>query len=158
MKERPQGVKVLSIFHYVLAGLSLLFGLLFLIGGMGYTALLESGELEQTLTPEEFAELQAFGDVSSIFYVGVAFCLVFTVLFFLLGRTFWKAQNWGRILALVVYVFVILYFILALFGGISLGIVSTIVLSILFILLSVVILWYLFRKDVIGYFTLKKKH
>ena len=154
MKDRPLGVSILSILSYVGVGVNLILAFLFFIIGGSSTTLLESGELEASLTAEEIAELQAFGNISGLFYVVAVVLLLFAVLGFFVGRALWKGQNWGRVLLLI---FSIMGILVSLFSLILSSLPNPLLNFILTLVLNGVIIWYLMRKKVIMYFTLKKK-
>ncbi|MDP3728025.1 MAG: hypothetical protein Q8R18_01085 [bacterium] len=157
MKDKPLGVKILSILNYAGAGIYLLFALLLFIILISYTSLQESGELEASLTAEELAQLQSFGDLTTFLYIVVIICLGLAVLAFFLGRAFWKGQNWGRIVTLVFSALGIIFSLVSLVSAFFIADIISIFISVVQIIIHVIIIWYLLQADVIKYFTSKKK-
>ena len=82
----PALVKVISIYHYVLAVILLLTGVFLLIGG---NALLEGLAIPDSV---------GAGLLTATLAILV---LVFAVLYFFVGLGLWKAKNWARIVAIV---------------------------------------------------------
>lgn len=157
-KKIPLGVKVLSILYYANAAFMLLMSIALLLVGSMYSSFLESGELEQSVTADEFIELQSYGDLTWLFYIFAFASVIGAILNLFLGIAFWKGKNWGRILTII---FACLTIPLALFNlvyAFSLGDVMSLLIPVLQIGINAFILWYLFRKEVIVFFTTPKKN
>lgn len=131
-------------------------GVAFLFVGNMYISLQESGELEQSLTAEEFAELQTFGDLTWLFYVFALGLVLAAVLNLFLGIGFWKGQNWSRIFTLVFAILGIPFALFSLYSALSLADIFSISLLVFQIVVDAFIIWYLLQKDVIHFFSKKK--
>ncbi len=160
MKEKrsiPLGVKILSILYYINSAFMLLLGILLFFLASIYPSLLESGELEQGLTAEELAGFQALGDITWLIYVMALVVIIIAVLNLFLGIAFWKGQNWGRIVTIIFAILGIPFALFNLVSAFSIANTLSIVIILIQIGIDVGIIWYLLQKDVIHFFTSKKK-
>ena len=133
MEKVPIGVKIISVLYYIGAALLLISGLIFLFG---------SGALGVDLN--QVLEAYGLGAVGTIGFIIVGITYIgFAVLFFFIGRGLWKAQNWARIVAIILAV-------LAIINSLFVIVVGRIVLSsVINIILSAIIGGYLwFNKSV----------
>lgn len=87
-KSIPTGVKIISVLHYIGAGVMGIIGLMFILGGGMFESLLAENP--------ELASLSA----GLFVFFGILF-ICFGVLAFFIGRGLWKLQNWARITAIV---------------------------------------------------------
>ncbi|MFX0212154.1 MAG: hypothetical protein ACFFDT_39640 [Candidatus Hodarchaeota archaeon] len=102
-KTMPTGIKIISVLYYIGAVLSLLFGILLLIG---------AGAISTLVT-----EIPLLGFLGAGFLTVIAIIMIaLAVLGFFIGRGLWKGQNWARIVAII---FAILGFISAIINLIS---------------------------------------
>lgn len=84
----PTGVKIISVLYYIGAGLSILFGLLFLVGA-GFMGILAS-------------QIPLLGLLGSGLFVVVGIVVIgLGVLSIFIGRGLWKGKNWARIVAII---------------------------------------------------------
>ncbi len=128
-KNRPIGVKILSILGFIGAGLGVLFGLLAVFAGPLFFALMPE--------IEELPWLASAGAAISLI-VGIIL-IVFSLIGYFISRGLWDGKEWARIVTLV-------------FSWIS-GISALFSLDVFTVLLEGVIIWYLqFRKDVVKFF------
>jgi len=124
----PVGVQIISILHYIGAGLSTLFGLMLILSAE-YLSAIFSAELELVFA-------STFFTISGIVFIGLG------ILSFFIGRGLWKLRNWGRILAIIFMVLNIIYIILSMVSGF-------IAAQIMLLIIDLVIVGYLtFDKEV----------
>lgn len=83
----PVGVKIISVLYYIAAVISILFGLLALIGSKVFAPYFS------TLWPE----VALSGKIAVL----GAILIVFAALFFFIARGLWKGQKWARIVAII---------------------------------------------------------
>ena len=151
VKKVPIGIKTISIYYFVVAGLSLLLGFLLLIGGAAYFGILTNN-------------LGVNNGILNIIMVILGSILSVVILLnFFLGMFLLKGKNWARITALVFnslgvisnLVSLIMISANPLYRNNPLIFVGIIVYVIL-ILISVAIIWYLgFNPEGKNYFTSK---
>ena len=86
----PLGVKIISIYHYIIAALLAVFAILLLTGlsGVGVYEMMGSAFMDSGL-----AESMAI--TLAIVYI------VFAVLYFFVARGLWKLKKWAKIVAIV---------------------------------------------------------
>jgi len=101
----PTGVKVISVLYYIGAVLSVLFGILFIIGAGAI------GSVAEQIPGLALAGAGLFVVVGIIF-------IALAVLGFFIGKGLWKAQNWARIVAIVFAVLGVLMALSSLVQGI----------------------------------------
>ncbi len=128
--ERPLGVAIISV-------LDILFGILMLFGGILFIAM--GPFIMAQMPPEAFPFAQLVGGAIAI--VGVAI-VVLGLISILLGYLLWNGSNIARLLHIV---FAIL--------GIIFDILSFNPLSIIGIIISLIIIWYLTRPHVVNFFS-----
>jgi len=107
VKVLPTGVKVIGVLEYIGAGLSLIFGLLFLFGA-GFISAIGATLVDNPL----FA---TFG--SAIFVILGILMLGSAVLSFFIARGLFKLQKWARIIVIVFSCLGVLFGLLSIFGG-----------------------------------------
>lgn len=157
MRDKPLGVKIISVLSFIGSGLLFMLALLFVFVAMAYPSLLESGELEQSFTTEEVQQMQALGDIAPVFYAVAVITVLFAMLYLAIGIGLWKGKNWARILTIALSM---LWIILSIFGLIfyySLMDVENIISSVIELILAGLIIWYLIRNDTIVYFRTSKQ-
>jgi hypothetical protein len=110
----PVEVKVISVLYYVLAVLSLIFGILFLVGAGAI------GEYTQ-----QIPALAVLG--TGLFIVLGIIVIAFAVLDFFIGRGLWKGKNWARIIAIIIAILGFISALLSLVDGQFLSIISLVI-------------------------------
>lgn len=150
-KKIPLGVKIISILALVGAVFFVL--LAFVFGLSAIYAIQHVTELENSVTADELAVLGSVAVIAPLFGLFALFFLVAGVIGLLVGFTFWKGKNWGRILLLV---FSLVSIVSSLVGLFTYSFTSLNVL-IFFVKVAVVVLlvWYLRTKEVRKYFGAK---
>jgi uncharacterized membrane protein (DUF2068 family) len=103
--ERPTGVTILAILAFVGAGLLVLAALGFLLVG---------GVMLSRMAAMPMGMMGGIG----VAFVAV-FCLVFAVLYVVIGAGLWKLQNWARILAIVLAALAVLFQALGVLGALA---------------------------------------
>jgi hypothetical protein len=128
---RPTGATVISVIEGIIGVLALLAGLLFMVGMSVVGGIAGS----QTDT-------QGLGGV----FAGIG--IVFGVIIILIGLLYlaiaygvWKGRGWSWMLGMVVSIIAIVFAVLGLTGGISVG-------SIISLALPIVVVYYLWQPDV----------
>ncbi len=102
----PAGVRIISVFNYVISLILVLSGLAFLLG-----AGIFSSEDAQATVVRLFEDLSASttiatsvaGMFSQILVAAGILSIMFAVLFFFIARGLWRRQNWARILAIIFF-------------------------------------------------------
>ena len=93
--NRPVGVTVISIFHYLCAMLCILTGIAFIVGGSLLGAIMSSA-LSQSGSQAPGAGLMAgLGAVAAVMF------FLFGAIAALLGWGLWALKNWARIIVIV---------------------------------------------------------
>ncbi|MSR86239.1 hypothetical protein EXS74_02495 [Candidatus Woesearchaeota archaeon] len=151
-KERPLGIKILTILYSCGSVFMLLVGIMALASS--YYLANYPAEVESAFSAEELAQLGSVAALVPFFIMFGIFCILIAVLDIFLGLGFWKGQKWARILTLILSALGIVYGII----GIILSITDsyTIFLNLFSIAIDGVLIWYLMKKNVILYFTQKK--
>lgn len=106
----PTGVKIISVLYYIGAVVSVILGILFLVGAGAMGSLLASVPI-----------IGALG--AGLFIVGAVIMIAIGVLAFFVGRGLWKAKAWARIVAII---FAIVGVVLAVVGMVQGSIASNI--------------------------------
>ncbi len=89
MADIPTGAKVVAILYYISAAISVLVGLLFLIGGSFIGAILG-------------ASMEGFEALGAGIFVGIGIvAIAVAVLEFFIARGIWALKNWARIVAII---------------------------------------------------------
>ncbi len=86
----PVGVKIIAVLYYMAAVISIVFGILAIIGSALFASYFS------TLWPRAVFS-------RAIAFVGIVI-VAFAVLFFFIARGLWKGQRWARIVAIIVAV------------------------------------------------------
>lgn len=148
----PLGVKLISILAFVLATISVLLAVVF--GLSAIYAIQHAAELESSVTADELAVLGSVAIIAPLFGLFALFFLVTGVVDLLIGFTFWKGRNWGRILLLVFS----LVSVVASFVGLFTISLTSLDFLIFFVKVAIAILliWYLRTKEVRKYFGAKR--
>jgi lysylphosphatidylglycerol synthetase-like protein (DUF2156 family) len=109
----PVGVKVISVLYYIVAVISILTGLVLIIGSDALRSYLD------TLFPTTLLAgmIAVFGVIS----------ILFAVLFFFIARGLWKGQKWARIVAIIFAVIGLLSALVSVANGYSKSIIDLIV-------------------------------
>ncbi len=128
MGERPTGVAVLSI-------LVIIFSVLQIISGIFLAFFMATGIIP----------------VTGAYLIPGIIVIVISVFWLIAGIGLWMLQNWARILAII-------FGILGIIGGIFLVIIGfsdiiVLLIGAIELILSLVIVIYLFQEDVAAYFT-----
>ncbi len=127
--ERPTGVTILAI-------LSFLGGILFLLGGFGMMA--ASAYVESMKTVQGIPA----GFLSPFFGILALVSIALGILYFILGWGLWTGKGWAWVLGVVLSVIGIIMGILSIKGG-----------GILTIIINAIILYYLYRPHVKEFFS-----
>lgn len=102
-KQIPTWVKVISVLYYIGAVVSVLLGIVMLVGGGFMGSMLES---------MPFAAL--FGGLFAV--LGIIM-IALAVLAFFIGRGLWKGQKWARIIAIIFAILGVISSLISLIGG-----------------------------------------
>ena len=129
-KDMPTGVKVTSIFYYIVGALTILGGILALAGGSFLGSLIPGmGTM--------------FGSIIAV--VGVI-VIIFGILEIFVANGLWKLKKWAKITAIVLSV-------LGVIGGLNSLASKAIAMGIVWIIVYGLIIWYLgFHKETKGLF------
>lgn len=86
VRKIPTGLKAISVLYFICAAMVLLFGIIFIIGGL----------------TSDNTGLSLFSEISDTGFVvlGAAIYIGIGVLAFFIARGLWKAQQWARIAAI----------------------------------------------------------
>ncbi|MFA6023078.1 MAG: hypothetical protein WC781_03245 [Candidatus Pacearchaeota archaeon] len=110
-KSAPKEVKVLSILFYIFAVLSVISGLLMMLGGITGTALIGMLGVDQVmqLVPGLDLSQVIVGEIAfiTIIFAGVIAILIGGVEWFI-GRDLMKGKKWAYVVALILVIFGIL--------------------------------------------------
>lgn len=138
-RQRPTGVKVISIIAFVAAALTFIFGLILFIAGIVGADVLDLAGLEQAVkTGINSDALIATLILASVILAGLVF-MIFGVVGYLVARGLWNGRRWARIITLI---FMVLSFISSIFS-----------FDIITLIVSGVIIYYLgFNKKAKAYF------
>lgn len=118
MKERPDGITIISIYHFVVAALCLL----------GICALLAIPAIVAAVGQQDHEARQALPVVAIVMAVGIGFIVLIGAAHAAVGWGLWQMQPWARIGAIV----------LAILGLFNVPIGTAI---------GAFILWYLFQPE-----------
>ncbi len=151
-KDKPLGIKILSILYFCGAVFMLLVGILSLVSS--YYLAHHPTEVESAFTADELAQIGSVSTLVPFFILLGIFCILIAVLDLFLGLGFWKGQKWARIATLILSALGIIYALVGIFF--SLSDVYAIFINILSIAIDAILIWYLMRKNVVLYFTKKK--
>jgi len=133
VKKIPTGIQVVSIIHYIAAGLCAVFGLLFIVFSGRLAEYLMSGT--DALTSLTTSDL-----VGTLIVLGVLF-IILGVLYFFIGKGLWKLKKWARIVGIILAVIVALYTLYMMTGN------FTIALLIIFLIDVAVGVYLIFSKE-----------
>jgi len=103
-KSVPVLVKVISIFFYIIAALTILLGIILLIGGLAGSAFISELGIDDQLrqsaqtNPIDAALVPL---VLGSLILGGIIMIAFGILDIYIGRGLWKGKNWARILTIV---------------------------------------------------------
>jgi len=133
--ERPVGVTILAVLYFIGVLFAGLGGLVFILGGSMLSGLARSG-----------------GPGAGIFALGGAVvggvCLVFAVLYLVLGIGFIKLQNWSRIVTIILTGLSVLLGLLGLLGSLMHLNIFVLVYQLIVLAIEVWIVVYLFKPHV----------
>jgi len=100
----PVGVKVIAVLYYISAVLSVIMGILLMVGSAALTPYIDSlGGLAGILG-------------GALIVLGIII-IAFGVLAFFIGRGLWKAKKWARIVAIIIAALGVLSGIISLIQG-----------------------------------------
>lgn len=143
--NRPTGVTIIAIFHYLCAALLILAGIGFIVGG----GML--GSILSTAMSQSGSQVSGTGMTGLMAGLGAVFAVIFFVcaaISALLGWGLWALKNWARIIVMVFSILDVLLCGL----GVLLALVHFSVLSILWngfwLALYGAIVWYLMQPAV----------
>lgn len=117
-KEMPLGVKVISVLYYVGCAVSVVIGLMLIIGSSAVDTLAQQNPALATFS-------SGFAIVGGFVFLAVA------VLGFFIGRGLWKGQSWSRITTIILSAIGVLFAIVAIVGGDFTSIISLAINSII---------------------------
>jgi uncharacterized membrane protein (DUF2068 family) len=131
--QRPTGVTILSVLHFIGAGLYLLVALGAFTGGSVFMA--ASADMRGQFGWGIFA------------LIGVV-CLIFAGLCIAIGIGFWKLLNWSRVLQIVLLILFLGFQILLIVGAMMHFGATRVILRVIIMSIEVWILTYLFKANV----------
>ena len=122
-KEMPLGVKIISILVIISVFVEGIYG--------GWAAI-------RSLSDNSFSFIQLFSSSVGVFIIILSFLI--SLPFIIISIFLWKGKNWARILLIILLTLTIIWDIYSLFKG---GIYS-----IIEIILVIIIIYYLMKKDI----------
>src|SRR3989338_3030842 len=94
-KDKPLGIKILSILYFCGSAFLLLLGFFSLVSS--YYLANYPTEVESAFTAEELAQIGSVSTLVPFFITLGIFCILIAILDLFLGLGFWKGQKWARI-------------------------------------------------------------
>jgi hypothetical protein len=98
----PLGVKIISIFTYVLSFLLVVMSI-FLFGAGALLNQTDAQELIKLFVEDSTASTTIASDVTLGIFIGGVVFLIFGVFMFYVGRSLWKGKNWARIILVIFF-------------------------------------------------------
>ena len=147
-KEIPISIKVISILFYVVAALSLLYGVILVgVGVLGNNYIENVSEEEilnsiRELSPEAVPELENLNieDVRAglklLIIFGSLFGIISGLLLFIIGKNLWKGKRWAWITSIVFLTLILLKHFVEVFQGKSLSIAWTAIIVVILYFLA----------------------
>lgn len=133
----PVLAKVISVLGFIGSAVTLILGILFLVGS---AFIQDLASLDKNIQPQELAAIGTFGPGLLIF-LGILL-IGFAILDFFVARGLWKGHNWARIFTIVILTIGALSALVNLFSGEFDNIVLLVI--------DVLLIWYFgFNKKVI---------
>ncbi len=132
--QRPTGVTVIALLHFLGAGLLVLCGLMMFAGG-GFLATMAGSSAARTM-------LAGMG-----VFLGILF-LAFAALGLFIGIGLWKLKNWARVLTIVLNAISLVFAVLALFGALMHFSIGLFIGVLIRAAIALIIILYLLKPDV----------
>jgi hypothetical protein len=135
---RPVGVTILAILCFLGALACIGFGILSFVGG-GLSAVAGS---QTEGAGGAGAMLGALGAAAGVV------CLIIGAIDFLLGWGLWKLKNWARIITLILMAIGVVFGLIGLVGTLLHFNLFSLILTLIYLAVYCLIIWYLLRADV----------
>ncbi len=133
-KKLPLALRFISIWYYVLSGLFVLMGIIFIVSSAKLTSLildpngifggLEGAELIQQINP---------GTVTGVIILLSVFTLALGVLYFFIARNLFKLRKWARVVAIIISSISLVFQIINISDGANFQIIVSMAINIFII-------------------------
>ncbi|HVY01298.1 MAG TPA: hypothetical protein VHA12_00850 [Candidatus Nanoarchaeia archaeon] len=98
----PLGVKIISVFTYVLSALLVIMSI-FLFGAGALLNQTDAQQLIKMFVEDSTASTTVASDVTLGIFIGGVVFLIFGVLMYFVARNLWKGKNWARIVLVIFF-------------------------------------------------------
>jgi hypothetical protein len=102
MSGMPMGVKIISVFTYVLSALLVIMSI-FLFGAGALLNQTDAQQLIKMFVEDSTASTTVASDITLGIFIGGVIFLIFGVFMYYVARSLWKGKNWARIILVIFF-------------------------------------------------------